>query len=130
MTISRNAIIPSPTLAKSNLFNSTKEGPGLELLLPPKFGDIVVTPFLSGGDLLVGVVFSVVVVNGGSSLGVCVVRVIGDSSSSSSVVVSGGGQSVVVVSVVGGSSVVVGGTVIIVGGCSGLSQALRQSSSE
>ena len=55
-----------------------------------------------------GVVFSVVVVNGGSvvfesSLGVCVVRVIGDSSSSSSVVVSGGGQSVVVVSVVGGA---------------------------
>ena len=81
-----------------------------------------------------GVVFSVVVVNGGSvvfesSLGVCVVRVIGDSSSSSSVVISGGGQSVVVVSVVGGASVVVGVSVVVVG-VRGRSQALRQSSSE
>lgn len=128
MTISRNAVIPSPTLAKSNLFNSMNEGPelGLELPLLPTSGEFVVltdSPLVvvsrGGGEVcVVGGASSAVVVNGTSVV--------------VSVKVVGGGQSVVE-TVVGGSStvVVVGISVVaVVMGVRGRSQLLRQSSSE
>ena len=127
MTISRNAVIPSPTLAKSNLFSSMNEGPelGLESPLPPTSGEFVVltdSPLVvvsgGGGEVcVVGGASSAVVVNGTSVVSVKVV---------------GGGQSVVE-TVMGGSStvVVVGISVVaVVVGVRGRSQLLRQSSSE
>ena len=58
MTISRNAIVPNPTLARSNLFNSMKEGLTPAALLPVVLEETAVngSSFVVVGDenLVVG----------------------------------------------------------------------------